>query len=635
MTEKKTILLVEDEALIAMNEAHILSQQGFEVITALNGEQAIDKVRNNGRIDLVLMDIDLGRGMDGTQAAEIILRDRDVPVVFISNHTEQNIIAKTDKITSYGYVVKNSSDTILFASIKMAFRLHEAKKELISREEKLKLALEERNFVENRLKKEQENFIKMFSAAPIGLVLLDHELTIIRSNKAMGSIIRSNPFEITGKRIGNGLGCMFSTESVEGCGFAYSCQDCLLRKTITHVFATKTGVNNVQLEPVLFMVDRHEKRWINLNAEPVTLNGEAYIILTLEDISERKQSETALEESRYFISRILEATPNLIYTYDLTEKRNKYTNREIQDFLGYSSEEIMEMGPDIFPSILHPEDAPTVIAHHHNLLTCGDNEVHEVEYRMKNSDGTWHWLRSRDVPFSRGKDGKVNLILGSADDVTRRKEMEDDLTKAVEEKDTLLMELQHRAKNTLSIISGIIGLEANHTTDENARTIMQRMKDRISSLARLYDMLYLSMNIKTVRLDDYIREIAHSLIAAYSSEFERINLEMTLTEMIIDTRRAIPIGLIINEIVTNSVKYAFSGGSGGKIRIGLEKEYDHVIITLSDNGKWVNLETEGKELKNQGMFLVHVLTEQISGQISNVIGNGTQFRISFPFAEYE
>jgi PAS domain S-box-containing protein len=124
---QKTILLVEDEALIAMNEAAILKKQGYGVITAYNAQKAIETAREKA-VDLILMDIDLGVGkMDGTEAAEIILKEKDIPVVFLSSHTEPEVVEKTEGITSYGYIVKNSGETVLLASIKMAFRLFEAK----------------------------------------------------------------------------------------------------------------------------------------------------------------------------------------------------------------------------------------------------------------------------------------------------------------------------------------------------------------------------------------------------------------------------------------------------------------------------------------------------------------------------
>lgn len=124
--KQKTILLVEDEFIIALMEKKQLESKGYKVIHVGSGEEAIEKAFNNPEIDLILMDINLSTEMDGTQAAEIILKDKHIPIVFLSSHTESEVVEKTEKITSYGYVVKNSGITVLDASIKMAFKLFNA-----------------------------------------------------------------------------------------------------------------------------------------------------------------------------------------------------------------------------------------------------------------------------------------------------------------------------------------------------------------------------------------------------------------------------------------------------------------------------------------------------------------------------
>ncbi len=131
----QTILLVEDEAIIALAESRILARAGYSVRVAASGEAAVELVHGRAPIDLVLMDIDLGRGMDGTEAARQILGLRDLPLVFLSSHTEPAVVERTEGITSYGYIVKNSGETVLLASIKMAFRLFSARAELRDREE--------------------------------------------------------------------------------------------------------------------------------------------------------------------------------------------------------------------------------------------------------------------------------------------------------------------------------------------------------------------------------------------------------------------------------------------------------------------------------------------------------------------
>ena len=140
--EYKTILLVEDEAIIAMQEKKVLERLGYEVVSAHSGVQALESFMVNPSIDLVLMDIDLGAGMDGTETARIMLEKREMPVVFLSSHTEPEVVEKTEGITSYGYIVKSSSATVLGASIKMAFKLFEANARLLKTNVKLEATLD-------------------------------------------------------------------------------------------------------------------------------------------------------------------------------------------------------------------------------------------------------------------------------------------------------------------------------------------------------------------------------------------------------------------------------------------------------------------------------------------------------------
>lgn len=122
----RRLLLVEDEAVIAMNEASILERYGYEVVTAYSGQQAVDTVDRDPEINLVLMDIDLGSGMDGTQAAEAILSSREIPIVFLTAHAEREMVERVKSITRYGYVLKSSGEFVLVEAVATAFELFEA-----------------------------------------------------------------------------------------------------------------------------------------------------------------------------------------------------------------------------------------------------------------------------------------------------------------------------------------------------------------------------------------------------------------------------------------------------------------------------------------------------------------------------
>lgn len=167
-----TLLLVEDEYIIAFTTQKLLEKYNYKVIIAENGEEALKamKVSNFG-IDLILMDIDLGVGLDGTETASIILENYDIPILFHSSHTESHIVDKTEGITSYGYVVKNSGIVVLDASIKMALKLYHANHELLRLKE-----ISEKN---------ERSYIDLMEALDEGLIIADKDGSIQKVNKSV------------------------------------------------------------------------------------------------------------------------------------------------------------------------------------------------------------------------------------------------------------------------------------------------------------------------------------------------------------------------------------------------------------------------------------------------------------------
>ena len=157
---------------------------------------------------------------------------------------------------------------------------------------------------------------------------------------------------------------------------------------------------------------------LKLDSEQKILEG------SIIDISERKRVENALKENQYFVKKILNTTPTLIYIYDLIKHRNVYANQEIVEFLGYRPEQIEMMGSNLFSNLLHPDDFDLVTNNHSKIRNASGNDRFEVEYRMKHADESWHWLHSIDIPFSFNQDGTVKQILGSAEDITARKNSE-------------------------------------------------------------------------------------------------------------------------------------------------------------------------------------------------------------------
>lgn len=182
-------------------------------------------------------------------------------------------------------------------------------------------------------------------------------------------------------------------------------------------------------------VVRHELRLVNSQGQTIDLDwslkslvlpeeAEALLILEGRDITEAKRLEAELRTSKYFIEQVTDNSPELLYIFDLHQGRNVYVNRYISTLLGYMPEEVYSQGSEFFADIFHPEDIPSIQAIFQYELTMPDGEVCEHEYRMRRSDGTWRWMRSREVVFAREPTGRPCQILGIATDITERKALE-------------------------------------------------------------------------------------------------------------------------------------------------------------------------------------------------------------------
>jgi PAS domain S-box-containing protein len=161
---------------------------------------------------------------------------------------------------------------------------------------------------------------------------------------------------------------------------------------------------------------------------------------------QRRRAEEALRESQHFVQRVIEASPNILYIYDLITRTNVYINREIHDVLGYTPGQVQAMGTNMISTLIHPDDLIRVNAHHAAFANAENGEMREIEYRMQRIDGSWRWLVSREVVFTR-EDGVPRQILGAASDITDRKEAEE----ALQEQQAFLREVIDTVPNFIGV----------------------------------------------------------------------------------------------------------------------------------------------------------------------------------------
>lgn len=218
-------------------------------------------------------------------------------------------------------------------------------------------------------------------------------------------------------------------------------------------------------------------------------------------------------------------------------------------------------------------------------------------------------------------------ILGHLDD---EKAAQVKLNQSLKEKEILFAEVHHRVKNNMAIITGLLNLQANSTNNEEAKNLINESKNRVHSMSLVHSMLYRTSDLNKIKLDKYASSLCKELLNSLEPT-RNIKLSENYSDVEVSINKAIPIGLILNEAVTNSIKHAFPiGHSDPEISVRIEKDATTIKITVRDNGKGFGEQSVLSEKeKTLGVSLIHSLTEQIDGEVSFLNEKGTQIQIGF------
>jgi two-component sensor histidine kinase/CheY-like chemotaxis protein len=234
---------------------------------------------------------------------------------------------------------------------------------------------------------------------------------------------------------------------------------------------------------------------------------------------------------------------------------------------------------------------------------------------------TWdiHW-----VPVS------SELYIHYSFDVTQRKAAEEKIKASLREKEILLKEIHHRAKNNMAVISALLKLQSASFEDPGVIEAFAASHQRIRSMALVHEKLYQAEDLSRIDFSLYIPDLVNQILRSNEILRDRISLDIQVDNILIAIDSAIPCGLIINELVANAIKHAFPGESGGEIRIRFSAVNNRCILTISDNGAGLPASLDFQRTSSFGLYLVKMLTEQLEGEITVDRSGGTSFEITFP-----
>jgi PAS domain S-box-containing protein len=597
---QKTILLVEDEVFAAMAGKITLENYGNKVLTAHSGEEAVATVEKTPDIDLILMDINLGAGIDGAEAAEIILKERDLPVLFLSSHTEPEMLARTERITSYGFVVKHSSHSVLDASVKMAFKLFEAKTKEKEKESQREAALK-------ALRESEARYRTLFENTGTSIIIIEEDATI--------SLVNDETLRRTGYARSEIEGKKKWTEIVDA--------EDIERMLAQHRLRRESPGEALPGYEFRYRTKSGELRYALINVQ--LLPGTRKSMASLIDITERKQAdfqrEAALEELRRSEEKyrlIFNRENDAIVMTDADSLKFLDVNEAAEKLYGYSKAEFL--GMTALALSIEPENSQLT------LRAGAETDGVRVPLRKhKRKDGTILTVEISAGPFIWNNQKVVCSIIR---DMTERKGAGEEIQRQLAEKEILLREVHHRIKNNIASIGGLISLQMQAVTNSEAIAVLQDAIGRVNSMRILYDKLLLTEGYKDVSVKNYVESLIASVVAL-SPDNAKVTIDQQIADFQLDQKRLSPLGIIINELLTNIMKHAFINRDSGLIKISLTHIDKHAMLTIQDDGNGLPPGFDLNESKGFGLMLVKMLSQQLGGRFTIKKQKGTRCTVTF------
>jgi PAS domain S-box-containing protein len=351
----------------------------------------------------------------------------------------------------------------------------------------------------------------------------------------------------------------------------------------------------------------------------VEAQGRKAIISILRDISEEKAAERMMMESERLYQETFNQSPAVKLLVDPESLKIVDANAAAAKFYGYPVYRLRVM------SLLDINTAPESAIRDNYKLAAAEARSRFV-YR--------HRLASGEIREVEAYAGQIDLggrkVLHSIiHDITDKVRAEEELRKLVAEKDTLMKELQHRVKNNLGVVAGLLSLSAAKVRDDEAREAFAGAIARVDSIAAIYAKLYGTKDLASIDLGPYSEDLARSLFDTYNLDPERIRLSTSFDSVRLDLKRCAPYGLILNELVTNALKYAYPDGERGEIRVELKAEGGRLELSVADDGPGIPEAALSGGSSGLGMTLVRMLAAQLGASVEIDRAAGARVKIAF------
>jgi PAS domain S-box-containing protein len=363
--------------------------------------------------------------------------------------------------------------------------------------------------------------------------------------------------------------------------------------------------------------------WGNLAVKRINVVDQAVNLVRVTDITERKQAQKQQELQAVITNNMAEG----ICLVRVDDGTIVYANPKFNRMFGYAPGELNGQHVSVVNYASDHISAEEV----NRIITQSVMENGEVTYEVQNvkKDGTPFWCRATTSEFEHPDYGSV--LVAVQQDITEHKQAEEQIKNSLKEKDVLLKEIHHRVKNNLQIVSSLLQMQSRRTQEPQAIEVLRDSKNRIASIALVHEKLYRSEDLANIDFGQYIPDLTTHLFDTYDVSSTTVSLNIQVDNISLQIDTAIPCGLIINELVSNSLKYAFPPPRKGEIQVQFYANNDNnLTLIIRDNGIGIPETFDIETTQSLGLTLVQGLVEQIEGTLELNRSQGTEFKITFP-----
>ena len=586
---KRRILLVDVDSILLTTWQKDLEKRHYTVITTSSSDEAV-KITDTESIDMILMNIDAETGISGIETASLILQKHDIPLIFLSGDTDCENADNVGKVKSYGLVLKNSGIAVLDASIQIAFQLFES--------------IQIDQVKETALRESENKYRCLVQNSPDSIIIyIDRK--IVFANEASIALFKASH---AGQLIEKPLIELIHPDSRE-----------FVEKRISE--AAKSNLPLPFVTEKLLCLDGTSVE-VEVKAIPIVLDGKRAIQVIIRDLTEQKKVQQALSETEQRFKAIVETSPDGIVISSLDGTIQFLTQQAI-DMAGYdSADELLNRNVLEF---MHPDYQKKAVYFITEMLN--GHLTGSAEYLMVRKDGS-KFYSDANANVLCDKSGVPIGIVYVHRDITKRKLADDKIINLLAEKEEILQEVHHRIKSNMMTLTSLLSLQAASLTESAAIAILKDTENRVLCLATLYDRLHQSLDFNELSVLQFLPYLIDEIITSFPNNAD-VKIIKNIDDFILDVKKLQPLGILLNELLTNIMKYAFAERTDGIISVSASTKNNRVFMEISDNGNGMPDSFDFETSNGFGLLVVKMLTRQLNGIIRLERNEGTRIYLEF------